>query len=423
MSSDKAKIYNPGAEVVLFCVGIILVMFKSNRILYVRYLPDLLIYGFGMMSFIFYALLNRKSLEKLTLFSFVSVALVVAIYIFEVLQVAIISIPSLLCYMTTLTGAVLLIQSNIEVKWWVLRQFSNVTAVIVGIAVVGWIMFLVGIPLPHYYDNSDVFYEHTVYYIFNLIGTPEEQLIPRFAGPFLEPGHLGTMCIFLLYINEFRLKKLSNIIFLTAAILSLSLAAYGLLVGAVIIMLFIKRRYVWMTVMAVLFVFIGIAAEIYRNGQNPLYEVVVSRLEQNEDGTFVGDNRTSKFFDMAYYKYLQTNKVWLGVGRAAYGKRGDGSDTVTMGTAGFKRYFYLRGIVGMALICCFLLYYTSHYGNKKVWGFLVVYIVANLIRDYPTKEIWMYLYLMSAPVMYYGDSLNRRLLAPTKRKKKGKLRN
>lgn len=31
--------------------------------------------------------------------------------------------------------------------------------------------------------------------------------MPRFAGMFLEPGHLGTICCLLLYVEGFNLKK------------------------------------------------------------------------------------------------------------------------------------------------------------------------------------------------------------------------
>lgn len=49
------------------------------------------------------------------------------------------------------------------------------------------------------------------------------------------------MCVFLLCINRFRLREFGNKILLAGVLFSLSLAAYGLLVGAVIIY-FIQMR-------------------------------------------------------------------------------------------------------------------------------------------------------------------------------------
>ena len=85
--------------------------------------------------------------------------------------------------------------------------FISCTQFIVAIGLFGWILYLFNVSLPHYIDLSDPYYVHTIYYLFNLNGLPEFQIVPRFSGSFLEPGHLGTMCVFLLYINRFNLRK------------------------------------------------------------------------------------------------------------------------------------------------------------------------------------------------------------------------
>ena len=37
----------------------------------------------------------------------------------------------------------------------------------------------------------------------------------------------------------------------------------------------------------------------------------------------------------------------------------------------------------------------------RSFGFLIVYVISNLIRDYPTKEMWMFLFLIAIPILYY----------------------
>lgn len=181
--------------------------------------------------------------------------------------------------------------------------------------------------------------------------------------------------------------------------MSLSLAAYGLMVGAVILILFQRRNYFALLVMVGIFIGLGIGASAYLNGDNVLNKAIVSRLEITEDGEIAGNNRTTGFFDVSYDKYLKSDKIWLGIGRDAFGSQSDTSDNITVGTAGYKRYFYLRGILGSTLILLFLLYYSYHYRSWRSFGFLIVYLVANLIRDYPTKEIWMYLFIMAMPLL------------------------
>lgn len=311
-------------------------------------------------------------------------------------------------FAVALLGGFLLIQASQRDKAIVLKYFTVTVQWIIGIAVFGWILYLSGVNLPNFIDYSDSFYRFTIFYIFNLNGMPGEDIFPRFAGPFLEPGHCGTMSIFLLYIDRFRLKKFGNIILLAAVLMSLSLAAYGLLIMAVALVLIQNRQFVAMIVSVLVFVGIGVVAMDYNNGLNAVNEKIVSRLEIGDDGEIVGNNRTSAFFDLSYAKYIKSDRVWLGVGRAAFGSSSDGKDNVTIGTSGYKRFFYLRGIIGSILSLVFLFYYASGYWNSKSFGFLIVYMTANLIRDYITMEMWMYLFLLAMPVIYYNLNVKQK---------------
>ncbi len=390
-------------DVVLLAIGTILVMLRSMRILYVRGLPEILTYGVGFFCFLIYFIKNFQKIERLNLFTVIIITLLGAIYMFDRLRLSSFNVVSTFSLVTIMLGAIVLLQCPIEQKRKVYNAYNITIQIMVGIGLLWWILYLCNVPLPYYVDNSDNFYFYHVYYFFNVVLSRDTfDIMPRFAGPFLEPGHLGTMCVFLLYINGFRLKKIGNIVLLLGILFSLSLAAYGLLIGAVIITLFNLRRYVSILVMAVFFVLIGIGAQYFNNGENPVYQLVFSRLELNENGDdIVGNNRTTGFFDLTYDKYLKTNDIWMGVGRRAFGSQSDSSDNVTMGTAGFKRYFYLRGVAGLALILAFMLLYTFRYPSRMTIGFLIIYIIANWIRDYPTKEQWMYLFLLAIPLMYY----------------------
>lgn len=396
------------AGVILLSIGIILLMFKSNRILYVRYLQDTHVYILAFICMAFYAIRNWRTLEQLSMFKGVSIMLLASIFLYDRWMLSDMSMRGIMCLCITVTGAALLVMAPLRDKQFVLKWFTGAIVLILVIALAGWIPFLMGVPLPHFKDTNETYYMHEVYYIFNTFAISSPGDVYRFAGPFLEPGHLGSMCVYLLYIGQFNLKKFTNIILLVSTLMSLSLAAYGMMVGAIILILIEKRKYIAVGIMAAVFVGIGVGATFYLNGDNVLNKAIVSRLEVTESGEIAGNNRYTTFFKDTFDKYLKTDKIWLGVGDTAYSSKNSSNGTLMMGNAGYKRYFYLRGIVGTSLIVIFLLMYFSKYVSLKTFGFLVIYVISNLIRDYPTKEIWMYLYLMAIPVLYFEGRTPRK---------------
>lgn len=383
----------------LLGIGLVLLMYKSNRILFVRPIPESLVYFFALILFIFYIRLNIKRFRKTSLFKITSIFWITVILWYDKFIVGTFDILGYICLCITILGATVLILTTDKVKLWILAFFTSCTQFIVAIGLFGWILYLLKVPMPHYTDFSDAYYIHTIYYLFNMNGLPDLQLVPRFAGPFLEPGHLGTMCVFLLYLNRFALKKMGNIVLLVGVLFSLSLAAYGLLLGSIVIYLYQQRKFLWISLILGIFLSFGLGAMIYNGGDNALNTAIVMRLEVNDDGEIAGNNRTSMAFDSAYARFLKSNQIWTGVGSAAFGTHENGTDNITLGCASYKRYFFLRGIIGSMLIVIFLLFYCLYYRSSWSFGFFIVYLVANLIRDYPTMEMWMYLYLMAIPCL------------------------
>lgn len=397
-----------GMDAAALGIGAVLLMFKSQKILWVRFLPDTPIYLLAFFFIAVYVAFNWRKLEEITLFKGVMIMLLACIFGYDNLIVSESSLQAGVCMFITIVGAAVIVQAPLADKKTVLRYFTIAVEVSLAVSLIAWIFFLVGYQMPHFQDNSETYYRHQVYYFFNTYTMNSPADIYRFAGPFLEPGHLGSMCVYLLYINKFNLKKIGNIILVVSTFMSLSLAAYGLMVGAVLILLVEQRRYVIMGIMAGIFLLIGVGAAAYLNGDNVLNKAIVSRLEVTEDGEIAGNNRYTTFFKDTFDKYLKSDHIWLGEGRDAMASKNKSAGNLMMGNAGYKRYFYLRGVVGSALIVIFLLAYFWHYRSFKSMGYFIIYIVSNMIRDYPTKEIWMYLYLLAIPILYYeGRTLRR----------------
>lgn len=384
---------------ILYSIGILLVMYKSQSLMFTRPIPESLIYLYGAVISCVFSFIILNKIKRISAAILSCIFLIVLIYVYDLLFVIRLSFLGgiiLLCSIVCSCSVLLLPYND---KRYLLNLFTKFTSILILISLFGWILFLLKVPLPHYTNTSHPYYIHTIYYLFNLNGYPELQFVPRFAGMFLEPGHLGTMCVFLLYLNNFRLKNILNLGLLLGVLLSLSLAAYGLLVGSIILVLYQKGKTIWITLFASLFITIGILSTVINNGDNPIYEMIFKRLEVTDDGDIKGNNRTSKVFDYVFDRYLKTDKIWIGYGRESLGRSEDGSQSLTIGCATYKRYFFLRGVFGTALIVLLLLIYWWKYRSIRTSGFLIIYIVANIIRDYPSEPIWLYIYLMALPLL------------------------
>lgn len=393
------SISKPKNIFIVYCIGIILVMYKSQSLMFTRPIPESIIYLFGAGISSIYLFNIQNKVRHVSEAILVCIYLIILIYLYDlifVIRLSILGIVIIFCSIICACSVILLPLNN---KLYLLGLFTKITSILVLISLLGWILYLLNIPLPHYTNTSHPYYIHTIYYLFNLNGYPELQIIPRFAGMFLEPGHLGTMCVFLLYLNKFNLKNYYNITLVLGIFLSFSLAAYGLLIVCSILILYQKGKGFWIGIFACVIIFIGILSASYNNGDNPLYELIFQRLEITDDGDIKGNNRTSKMFDYVFDNYLKSDKIWIGYGRESLGKAEDGSQSITIGCATFKRYFFLRGICGSSLIILLLITYWWNNRSTRTSGFLIIYVVANIIRDYPTEPIWLYLYLLALPIL------------------------
>ncbi len=384
---------------VFLTIGLLLLMFKSFRLYFTWNIPQTLVTGLGLTSCLLFCFFYRdKIFSRITFHHVLLVFSICAVFLYEILIISRPTAQALFVVFTTLVCSIFLILLDFGTRVRLLHYVTLVTQIIVGVSLIGWILFLLNIPLPHYYSDTDTYYTHTVYYLFLLNGVPEFQLMPRFAGLFLEPGHLGTVCCFLLYAEHFNFKKVGNVILLLGILFSFSLAAYGLLIGGVGLYLFFnsKRGVIYIILCILLFFTVWIISENYNSGDNYLYKRIFERLIF-EDGQMKGSNRTSAFFDTKFNHYVASSDTWLGVGREALERQV--TTTILIGCAGWKRYFFLRGSTGCFLLLLFLFSYWRKYPSVHGLAFLVLFLIANIIRDYPLREYFLFIYLLVIPLL------------------------
>lgn len=233
-----------------------------------------------------------------------------------------------------------------------------------------------------------------------------ETSIHRFGGPFLEPGYVGMMGAFLLFVNKFDLKRKEVQVILLSVLLSLSLAGWVLAFIGYFEIQYYKRniRIKRLFPFACLFLTFILFGFFYNNGDNVINNEILCRLAFDEDKGFAGNNRNvetmMEFFqemwgnwDLILYGYPPT---------AFYGL----ADWETIG-AGLDRFMVFHGLMGVLYV--FLFYIISlFYATDKKFAllFFIFILICFWQRTYSLWFSWIICFHYSVIMQGMRKQLN-----------------
>ncbi len=279
--------------------------------------------------------------------------------------------------------------------------FNNIFSVLIGISSLGWIIYLLGVNLPNFYDSygfsetrNEAQYYFQNYYIFlKNIGTKytdlSDLIIPRFSSVFLEPGYFSVLLVVLLYINGFNLKKKYNIVFLSALFLTFSLAGYlmGILSYVAFKLCNSKNKIIVLSSIIVFLVAFYAIFSNYNNGSNAINEFIFNRLQYDDSiGTISGYNRTKESFDIWFVQsFLKSSDIFFG--ENVY------ENFIAQGNVGWKIYWVSYGLVGLVLYLLWLYYTYSNNKNYLSFIFLFIYVLI-FVRGHHV------IYYSAFPILY-----------------------
>ncbi len=272
-----------------------------------------------------------------------------------------------------------------KVFWW-----------IIAISLSFWILFLVGLPLPHEYWRGEN-YAFENYYFFLKAAYYNFSLFPRFCSIFLEPGYVACYISFLLFIKKYDFRDWHNIVYLVALILTFSVAGWLLFVVGLIPYLNQRGRVKWAYVA---FVIIAIVAYFYfvRNEDSAVGMLIGERV-RFEDGSMVGYNRASDELEDYWNNYFwKSDKVLFGLGEQ-YLTNFDFGASVDM-----RAYIIRYGIIAAVLYILFLLSCLIRYRSRLgVWFFIIV--LAFVYRGYSIMfwEATLCLYLIGITALFVEE--------------------
>lgn len=217
----------------------------------------------------------------------------------------------------------------------------------------------------------------------------------RFRGPFLEPGHLGMICAFILFANHHDYSNKSNLVILVSLVLSFSLAGYLLgLIGFLFSYYYQGKikltKFVLFVVLLCGFVAIG---QNYNEGNNPVNELILSRLESDEEKGISGNNRNSEYTDYLFASmWTDSDLILNGYSKDFIEFNQDDSSTRVSGT-GIVKFIVIHGLFGLFGAFIFYIYYALNSTNRK-FAYLAIafFILLFFQRCYFTWYSWIICY-------------------------------
>ena len=232
----------------------------------------------------------------------------------------------------------------------------------------------------------------------------------RFNAIFCEPGHLGMILSFLLFVNGYNLKNKSTWILLIALLLTLSLAGYVLVAMGYFLAqlkLNIKRTLKTFFKLALLLIFIYGCIIGYNKGNNLVNDLIISRLQYDKsEGDFVGNNRASTSLER-YYDSLKMSEFIYGIGNKRYM---DESANSVLDGAGYMLYIIKYGIIGV--IAVFIFYFSvCQIADKRIRyeyiSLLILYVLSFLQRSYPFWTSEVFTFILANSIFLTRISINK----------------
>ena len=270
------------------------------------------------------------------------------------------------------------IASSDQIKAKTLGIFNTVLCWILTISLGMWILNLFGVPLPHrtlITQDSGYYFENYYFFVKN-IGL--FSFFPRFQSVFLEPGYLGCISVFMIFLNKYNLRKWYNIVYLGTVVLSFSLAAWLLFFIGYIPYISQRGRSKW-AYLLLLLVIVGVF--YYFSHTSEVVKTMISGRLVFENGEMIGYNRSGDVVrDVWKYHFWNTDK-WMSGFRDDFDKLYDFGASVDLIT-----YIIRYGLFAAVAYIVFML--TCLSGNRSyrgMWLFLITF--AFVFRGY-TIMFW-----------------------------------
>ena len=369
---------------------------------FIWYISDIYIVILGALISVTYSLLNKQQFGitkqyKITKKNLFLSLLLIATIGWNIIHSNIYGVIGQLFFLITI---LLLVNAKDELKADIFKFITNGMAILVGISLLFYILFIIGIPLPHTtLPVSDLGYGGPNYYAFTL--TQDITQFYRFKSIFAEPGHLSMGLIPLLYVNRLNLKNKSVLVLFIAELFTLSLAGYITLITSICIFSFShynSHRYATILLMISIFFSVFLFARL--NEDSVLNKAIVARLVYDETkGTIAGDNRSKIHTDISFDHFVKSSDFLFGLDYKKY-------LSATYGSAGYKVYMIKYGLIGTILVFLFYLSYALFHRKYEIFGLLLIIMMLLYQNGYPFWISIVLTYILGISILFNEQKIN-----------------
>lgn len=306
------------------------------------------------------------------------------------------------------------------VKKELLKFVTKWTAVIVVVSVVvyAWVQMGGGAKVGTLRVDGYPPFDNYVFFMMNASPDVFDQVVYRFNGPFIEPGHLAMLCSFLLIANRLEMKRSPAMwVLLIAVAISFSLAGYLLLMFGFV---FIKIKNMKVLVAGTALLVVGVVALVGASsagsGGDAVQTMIIDRLMFDSSKGIKGNNRTWGHTER-YFEKEMDNGLWEGIGTERYQRL---MKARYIGGAGYKIYILGYGFIGALLILLFYGLIASGCKDRRfAAGFFAIMALAFLQRGYLGTYAWMFPFITALPphlAQIGSDDLAKKFLLKKNRK-------
>lgn len=290
---------------------------------------------------------------------------------------------------------------QIELFNWLSKWF----AILLIASFIWWILWMIGISLPHTTEQLDWEYDDEGFILENYflfrrrisidISTIVDSMF-RFNGFFLEPGHVGTITTFFLFANKYNFKDWRNKIFILIIIASLSAAAYALTFFGYCLFRFTENK--TKIIVAIIGVaIIGIIIITYNGGDNYVNDILLAKYTRDSG---IVEGRFSEHTQQLWNQLLSDGRIIFGVG----------ANVDVAQSAGYKVFLIMNGLFGSSLTI--ISYWLILQTNRSKLGFFlfVLILISFLQRAYCFWDAFLDPFILGTAILRQRKiSLSKRL--------------
>ena len=304
------------------------------------------------------------------------------------------------CIIYALIVFILLFMKNVY-KYSILHCFTKNLAIIILLSLpLYFIILLIGY-LPSLgqitYEGAASIYKYYNYGILLI----NDFYHYRFHSVFCEPGHLGMVISLLLYINKFDFRDKFVVILFIGLCFTFSLAAYVLCgLGFLLIKIQNKVSILNVLTLSISCFIVFYMVRSYNDGRNLVNELIIERLEFDEERGISGNNRINYGARMSFINLTSSELFW-GIGKQA-------TEDLDAFGPGFQVFIMRYGIISYIIIFLFYLLTGMRTINKKeVFGYIFLFFLLLLQRSYPFWMAFVFTYIVTAKIKCNENSNNK----------------